>query len=300
MVVAPEHPLLQGDGAGASQGALPLCSAAQREAVRAYCEAASRKSDLERTELQKDKTGVFTGSYAVNPATGEQVRLDLFGGCSYPSGGKVAFTGSCVVVIWRGAQQVLRDTGTDCGCAPGVSTAGGNRRIHAPSCLACAAACAVCACGAQVPVWVADYVLGNYGSGAVMAVPAHDARDWEFAAKFGIAPKQVRAALSASRPTRRLRCAPLVRTFPRRFLRTCTACLPACRHAGGSAIVGRGHSRRAPIVGSPGLSASGELFVGSWDRGAAGAAAGAVGTAGGLGAALSPLSLEGSGALEGL
>lgn len=42
-----------------------------------------------------------------------------------------------------------------------------------------------------MPVWVADYVLGGYGSGAVMAVPAHDARDWEFAAKFGITAKQV-------------------------------------------------------------------------------------------------------------
>ncbi|KAF5837837.1 hypothetical protein DUNSADRAFT_3800 [Dunaliella salina] len=85
-----------------------------RSEIAAYVEAAGRKSDFERTELAKDKTGVFTGSYAVNPANGQ-----------------------------------------------------------------------------EVPIWVADYVLGGYGSGAVMAVPAHDARDFEFAQKFGIAPVQV-------------------------------------------------------------------------------------------------------------
>ncbi len=52
------------------------------------------------------------------------------------------------------------------------------------------------ATGEAVPVWVADYVLGNYGSGAIMAVPGHDARDAEFAAKFGIGLKQVGAAAS--------------------------------------------------------------------------------------------------------
>ncbi|MNR92319.1 Leucine--tRNA ligase [compost metagenome] len=81
----------------------------QREAVKAYQEAASRKSDLERTELAKEKTGVFTGAYAVNPATGQ-----------------------------------------------------------------------------PVPVWIADYVLATYGTGAIMAVPGHDERDWEFASKFGL------------------------------------------------------------------------------------------------------------------
>jgi len=105
MVVAPEHPLLKSG---------ELCSAEQKDAVAAYVEAAGRKSDFERTELAKDKTGVFTGSYAVNPANGQ-----------------------------------------------------------------------------EVPIWVADYVLGGYGSGAVMAVPAHDARDFEFAQKFGITPVQV-------------------------------------------------------------------------------------------------------------
>jgi leucyl-tRNA synthetase len=103
MVVAPEHPLLPA-----------LLSDEQRAEAAAYADAAARKSDLERTELQKDKTGVFTGSYAVNPATGE-----------------------------------------------------------------------------QVPVWVADYVLGSYGSGAIMAVPGHDARDFEFAQRFGLPVKRV-------------------------------------------------------------------------------------------------------------
>eukprot|EP00775_Hariotina_reticulata_P005133 gene5133-5373_t len=94
MVVAPEHPLLK-------QG---LVTAAQDAEVSSYVAAAARKSDRERSELQKDKSGVFTGSYAVNPATGE-----------------------------------------------------------------------------PIPVWVADYVLGTYGSGAIMAVPGHDSRDYEFA-----------------------------------------------------------------------------------------------------------------------
>ena len=96
MVIAPEHPMLDAL-------ATPDCS----KAVSTYATAASRKSDLERTELQKDKTGVFTGSHAVNPAN-----------------------------------------------------------------------------GAQIPIYVADYVLGSYGSGAIMAVPAHDSRDFEFAKTF--------------------------------------------------------------------------------------------------------------------
>ena len=104
MVIAPEHPLI-------SSG---IASAAQRDEVMRYVEAAARKSDLERTELQKDKSGVFTGSYASNPANGD-----------------------------------------------------------------------------RVPIYVADYVLGSYGSGAIMAVPAHDQRDFEFAVKFNIGIKRV-------------------------------------------------------------------------------------------------------------
>ncbi|TQD70156.1 hypothetical protein C1H46_044309 [Malus baccata] len=98
LVVAPEHPLLS-----------TLVSTAQRETVEEYIDLASRKSDLERTELQKEKTGVFSGCYAKNPVNGE-----------------------------------------------------------------------------AVPIWVADYVLGSYGTGAIMAVPAHDTRDFEFASKFDI------------------------------------------------------------------------------------------------------------------
>jgi leucyl-tRNA synthetase len=96
MVIAPEHPLVDA-----------LTTPAQREAVAAYRQRAAAKSDLERTDLAKDKTGVFTGSFAINPAT--------------------------------------------------------QRRI---------------------PIWVADYVLMGYGTGAIMAVPAHDERDYEFAQKY--------------------------------------------------------------------------------------------------------------------
>jgi leucyl-tRNA synthetase len=93
MVVAPEHPLVPA-----------LTTAAQREAVEAYRKAAAKKSDLERTDLAKEKSGVFTGSYALNPVN-----------------------------------------------------------------------------GARVPIWTADYVLMGYGTGAIMAVPGEDERDWEFA-----------------------------------------------------------------------------------------------------------------------
>jgi leucyl-tRNA synthetase len=98
MVLAPEHPLT-----------LKLATPEQRAAVQAYIAAAGNKSDLERTELAKDKTGVFTGAYAVNPVNGE-----------------------------------------------------------------------------KLPIWTADYVLTTYGTGAIMAVPAHDDRDHEFAVKFGL------------------------------------------------------------------------------------------------------------------
>ena len=98
MVLAPEHPFTA-----------RLATPGQKAAVEAYVSAAGNKSDLERTELAKDKTGVFTGSYAVNPVNGK-----------------------------------------------------------------------------KIPVWVADYVLITYGTGAIMAVPAHDDRDHEFAVKFGL------------------------------------------------------------------------------------------------------------------
>jgi leucyl-tRNA synthetase len=98
MVLAPEHELVT-----------RLATREQRAAVDAYRDQTSRKSELERTELSKDKTGVFTGAYAVNPAT-----------------------------------------------------------------------------GTQIPIWIADYVLAGYGTGAIMAVPAQDQRDFEFAAKFGL------------------------------------------------------------------------------------------------------------------
>ena len=102
-VLAPEHKLVE-----------EIVTEDQRAAVEEYLDIVKRKSDLERTDLNKDKTGVFTGAYAVNPVNGEKVEL-----------------------------------------------------------------------------WIADYVLASYGTGAVMAVPAHDERDYEFATKFNLPIKAV-------------------------------------------------------------------------------------------------------------
>jgi leucyl-tRNA synthetase len=96
MVLAPEHKLVD-----------QISTPDQRAAVQAYQAGVAKKSDLERTELAKEKTGVFTGAYAINPVNGE-----------------------------------------------------------------------------NIPIWIADYVLASYGTGAIMAVPAHDTRDFEFATKF--------------------------------------------------------------------------------------------------------------------
>ncbi len=103
MVLAPEHRLVD-----------VLVTEEQATAVEEYREKAGRKSDMERTELAKDKSGVFTGAYAINPVKNE-----------------------------------------------------------------------------QIPIWTADYVLMGYGTGAIMAVPAHDERDFEFAQKFELPVKQV-------------------------------------------------------------------------------------------------------------
>ena len=104
-VLAPEHRLIE-----------MITSAEQKEAVEAYKAACATKSDLERTELNKDKTGVWTGAYAINPVNGK-----------------------------------------------------------------------------KVPIWISDYVLATYGTGAIMAVPAHDQRDYDFAKKFGLEIIQVLA-----------------------------------------------------------------------------------------------------------
>ena len=98
MVVSPEHKIIP-----------EITTAEQADAVKKYQEEAAKKSDLERTDLAKDKTGVFSGSYAINPVNGK-----------------------------------------------------------------------------LIPIWIADYVLISYGTGAIMAVPAHDDRDWEFAKKFDL------------------------------------------------------------------------------------------------------------------
>ncbi|AVK62784.1 leucine--tRNA ligase [Lactobacillus sp. CBA3606] len=103
MVLAPEHALVES-----------LTTPAQAAAIKAYKAKIATKSDLERTDLNKDKTGVFTGSYGINPVNGE-----------------------------------------------------------------------------KLPIWIADYVLASYGTGAIMAVPAHDDRDFEFAQKFDLPIKPV-------------------------------------------------------------------------------------------------------------
>ncbi|MBD5442786.1 MAG: leucine--tRNA ligase [Treponema sp.] len=98
MVISPEHPMLS-----------ELTTAEHKAEVEKYVEEASKKSDLERTDLNKNKTGVFTGSYGIDPVNGK-----------------------------------------------------------------------------KVPIWISDYVLISYGTGAIMAVPAHDERDWDFAKKFNL------------------------------------------------------------------------------------------------------------------
>lgn len=102
-VLAPEHPLVE-----------KIVTKDQQEAVKQYKEDVKNKSDIERTDVSKEKTGVFTGAYAINPANNE-----------------------------------------------------------------------------KVPVWIADYVMMSYGSGAIMAVPGHDERDYEFATKFDLPIKEV-------------------------------------------------------------------------------------------------------------
>ena len=97
-VLSPEHALVD-----------EITTPEQKDAVKEYKAQAAAKSDLERTELNKEKTGCFTGSYAINPVNGK-----------------------------------------------------------------------------EIPIWISDYVLATYGTGAIMAVPAHDERDYEFAKKFGI------------------------------------------------------------------------------------------------------------------
>jgi leucyl-tRNA synthetase len=112
MVLSPEHSFVE-----------HITTPEQKAAVDAYVESAARKSDLERTDLAKEKTGVFTGAYAINPVN-----------------------------------------------------------------------------GAKIPIWISDYVLISYGTGAIMAVPAHDERDWDFAKVFNLPIIQVVAAPGETGP----------------------------------------------------------------------------------------------------
>ncbi|WP_427867586.1 leucine--tRNA ligase [Mycoplasmopsis arginini] len=103
IVISPEHPLL-----------LKICSLDNKKSIQEYLEITKTKNELERTQLNKEKSGLFTGAYAIHPLTNEKIQI-----------------------------------------------------------------------------WVSDYVLMNYGTGAVMSVPAHDARDYEFAKKYNLEIKQV-------------------------------------------------------------------------------------------------------------
>jgi leucyl-tRNA synthetase len=109
MVLSPEHPLVE-----------KITTPEQRKAVDEYLEEAAKKSDMERTDLAKVKTGVFSGAFAVNPLNNE-----------------------------------------------------------------------------KIPIWIADYVLNSYGTGAIMAVPAHDERDWEFAKAFHL---PIRLVVAGEKP----------------------------------------------------------------------------------------------------
>ncbi len=114
MVIAPDHPLVE-----------KITTPEQKQAVEDYAKQASAKTELERTALDKEKTGVFTGAYVINPATEE-----------------------------------------------------------------------------EIPVWVADYVLSGYGTGAVMAVPAHDERDYAFAKKYNLKIRKVVAPAVSGGPAK--------------------------------------------------------------------------------------------------
>ena len=139
MVLSPEHPLVD-----------KLTTPEQREAVAAYKAEVANKSDLERTELAKSKTGVFTGAYALNP-----VKVKLKPGTTISD------------------SQVS------------VDPAENEARLEAEQ-------------RARVPIWIADYVLMSYGTGAIMAVPAHDDRDHEFANKYDLPIVEVVQPLQAA------------------------------------------------------------------------------------------------------
>ena len=96
LVLAPEHPLVN-----------KITTDSQKDNILSYVKEISKKNELQRTDLNKDKSGIFTGSYAINPINGK-----------------------------------------------------------------------------NIPIWIGDYVLAGYGSGAIMAVPGHDQRDYEFAKKY--------------------------------------------------------------------------------------------------------------------
>mgnify|MGYP001807208883 CR=1 FL=1 len=157
----------------------------QSAAVTAYVEAASRKSDLERTELQKDKTGVPTGEQRGGGEQGEGQ-----GGGKRAGGGPLASVRVRTRLRTRLSTHARAHMHEQPHTRPDTLTHTHTHTLSLPFSLAGSFAVNPVT-GERLPVWVADYVLGSYGSGAIMAVPGHDTRDHEFASRFGLPVKQV-------------------------------------------------------------------------------------------------------------
>lgn len=173
-----------------------LVSPEQAEAVAAYVDAASRKSDRERSDLAKDKSGVFTGALRRCRARGVicRVPMRLCGvvcGCGHDP--CVQLRRRCVCSFLAAAPVC-----SQCHCCCPDRLAAGRPDSQPCPALHAGAFATNPATGQPIPIWVADYVLGGYGSGAIMAVPGHDSRDFEFAQKFGLPVTRVVAPADAA------------------------------------------------------------------------------------------------------
>ncbi len=128
----------------------------QMQAVEDYIAQAAKKSDLNRTDLAKEKTGVFTGAYAINPVNGKEIPIWI---ADYV----LASYGTAKKSDLNRTDLAKEKTGVFTG-AYAINPVNGK----------------------EIPIWIADYVLASYGTGAIMAVPAHDERDFEFAKTFDL------------------------------------------------------------------------------------------------------------------